>query len=282
MLILLIAALSGLVAECLPILERSDGPERSEAVERLGNLGPAGVAPLVASLDQAGWRGREGIIDALTAIGEPALPALAEVARSHPRRDGRRLSIRAMGRIGGAAAGDSLARLADTPDRDMVAEALGTAGGRDAIGLLIQLLRDPRMDVRRQAATALGKIGDPVGVVPIIDLLADRHHSVRFAAAGALERLGEPAAEALLERMGGLSDRSLLLAVRTLGSLGYRPAARALTGVLVADRWWLRAAAAEALGALGEAASLRDALRSEPHPYVRGRIQSALFEQGTP
>ena len=97
---LLIVAMTGIVAECLPALEGADGPERTEAVERLIDLGPGAVAPLAASLAQIGWRGREGIIDALTAIGEPAVPALMGVARSHPRRDGRRLSIRAMGRIG--------------------------------------------------------------------------------------------------------------------------------------------------------------------------------------
>lgn len=282
MVILLIATLAGIVAETLPVLEGVDGPERTEAVERLADLGPEAVAPLTACLARAGWRGREGVIDALTLIGDPAVPALMGVARYHPRPDGRRLSIRAMGRIGGAAAGDSLVRLAGTVDRDMVAEALGTIGGRNATGLLTQLLKDPREDVRRQAAAALGKIGNPESATPIIRLLADGHHSVRFAAAGALRGLGVPAAELLLERIGGLPDRGLFHAVRTLGALGYRPAAGALAGVLKEGRWWLRAAAAEALGALGEAAPLRGALQSESHPYVRGRIQTALLELGTP
>jgi HEAT repeat protein len=187
-----------------------------------------------------------------------------------------------MGRIGGTAAGDSLMRLTGTADRDMVAEALGTMRSRDATGVLTRLLGDQRADVRRQAAVALGKTGGPDQVEAIVGLLADRHHSVRFAAAAALEGLGATSAETLVRRMGDLPGEGRFLAVRTLGALGHRPAVDALAAVLARDRWWIRAAAAEALGALGETALLRDALNSESHAVVRGRIGSVLQEQGTP
>ena len=281
--ILLSVAAVGILSGTLPALEGPDGPERTRAIERLDELGIEGVERLGEALDEVGWRAREAILDALVRIGPGATPLLMRVARAHPKVDARRVAVRSLGAIGGTAVRDSLLELLDTPERDMVVQALGTVGDPAAGPLIRGLVDDACVDVRRQAVIALGKTTGVQAVDLLVDGLMDPHHSVRFAAAGAIESLGPEGAGVLLERLDRLSGPSRYLAVRTLGRLGYRPAADRLTQLLADDDWGVRAAAAEALGRLDEdvgRSALEEALRVERHPFVRERIQISLQSPG--
>ena len=277
--LLLTLGFAGILSGSLPALEGPDRPERAAAVDRLAALGPEGVAPLGEALKRVGWRGREGILEALARIGPASLNLLMQTARNHTRIDARRLAIRSLGRVGGPAARDSLLHLLDTPNRDLVLEALGRIGDPVVAPEVARFLNDEVADVRRRAVVALGKTAGAGGVDRIADALSDPHHGVRFAAAGALEAIGPPAAEALLHRADRTSGTERYLTIRTLGRLRYRPARGRLKRALKATDWALRAAAAEALGRLAEvacAAGLEEALQVETHPFVREQIRLSL------
>ena len=276
---LLTLGLIGILNGCLPVLSGPDTPARSAAIDSLAAVGAEGVAGLGQTLQEAGWRAQEGILDALTRIGPASVPLLAQAARNHPDEDTRRRAIRALGRVGGTAARDSLLILLDGGQRDIVLEALGTIGDSTVVPDVLRFLADPVSDVRRRAVVALGKMAGTGAVGQMIGALSDSHHGVRFAAAGGLETMGVPAAKALLSQVEGLPLPGRYLAIRTLGRLRYAPAGGFLTHVLRGRDWSLRAAAAEALGLLGTgdgAEALGEALRRERHPFVRERIRLSL------
>ncbi len=283
MIILLSVATVGILSGVLPALDGPDGPERTQAIERLDELGVEGLDQVGEALYEVGWRAREVILDALVRIGPRATPLLMRVARRNPKVDARRVAVRSLGAIGGRAVQDSLLELLDTPERDMVVQALGAVGDPATGPLIRRFVDDACVDVRRQALIALGKTTGAQAVDLMVDALMDQHHSVRFAAAGAIESLGSEGAGALLEGIDQLSGPSRYLAVRTLGRLRYRPAAGRLARLLADADWGIRAAAAEALGRLDEDVgrlALEGALRVEKHPFVRERIQISLQSPG--
>ena len=100
-----LAALSGL-----------DTPERAAAIDSLATS--KNVAGIVEAVYVANWRAREGLIEALSRIG--AVPALAALARNHPKADVQRLSVRGLGRAGGTAARDSALSLTASPHRGTI------------------------------------------------------------------------------------------------------------------------------------------------------------------
>lgn len=273
--------LIGILNGYLPVLGGPDTPARSAAIDSLAALGADGVAGLGQTLQEADWRAQEGILDALTRIGPVSVAPLAQTARNHRVEDTRRRAIRALGRVGGAAARDSLLMLLGGGERDIVLEALGTIGDSTVVPDILRFLADPAPDVRRRAVVALGKMAGTGAVGQMIDALSDSHHGVRFAAAGGLETMGVPAAKALLSQVEGIPLPGRYLAIRTLGRLRYAPARDFLAHVFVlrGRDWSLRAAAAEALGWLGTgggAETLEEALRRERHPFVRERIRFSL------
>ena len=130
-------------------------------------------------------RFRKQLVEALGAVGTPAVPLL----------------IQALGDWD-----EDVCRAA--------AEALGAIGDPQAIPALIQALGDDESWVRAAAARALGAIGDPQAVPALIKALGDwgdlLSESVRFAAAWALGAIGDPqAVPALIQALGdsGWEDR---------------------------------------------------------------------------
>ena len=277
----LIAAIgmAGALSIYLPVLEGPDSEDRTSAVEALSKEGAGCVEKVTDLLWQAGWRGREGILDALERIGPASVPELMHVVRSHPRLDARRLAVLKLGDIGGIAARDSLEDLMDTDDRDIVLKALGKIGDLSSRSVVAPFLEDRQLDVRRRALITLATMVGIEEVDRIIDGLADAHHSVRYASASALEGMGKPACEPLLLRLDGMSDNARFQAIRILGDLKYSPALGYLTRQLNLGEWWIRAASAQALGKLDNekaGLALQASLAGEKHPCVRARISLAL------
>ena len=93
-------------------------------------------------------------------------------------------------------------------------------GLRD-VETLARLLRDPDVDVRREAARTLGRLGDPAGTQPLLSALQDPNSFVRRWAAEALGRNGDRAAipglRAAADDPTGLVAQA---AVRSLSQLG--------------------------------------------------------------
>ncbi|MDA0746852.1 MAG: HEAT repeat domain-containing protein [bacterium] len=277
--VLVVLGISGVVGNFLSALEGPDTPERVVAVDRLVALGGEGVVPMAEALGEVGWRAREGLLEALGRMGPAALPVLMRTARMHPRTDARRHAVLAVGNVRGSAAKDSLKQLLDTPERDLVIEAIGEVGSLVDTALVVRFLRDGNADVRRQAVVALARLAGVLAVERMIDALADVHHGVRYAAAGALGDMD--AGEMLVTRLDTLSGPALYLAVRTLGHLQYRPAQKPLERLLYVPDWAVRAVAADALAGIGSK-ELEQALAHETHPFVRARMVQGLQQNVNP
>ena len=101
----------------------------------------------------------------LITLGEPAVPALAEMLRSGTpaERIAATNTLWGMGARARAAAGDLAVALADADPTLRVAAAMALqnmgAAGADAVPALAKALSDPKPGVRQAAVKALGAIG---------------------------------------------------------------------------------------------------------------------------
>ncbi len=277
----ILAATAALAARLILLLEGADSEARSRAIDSLAEVGRTTVAPLEAGLRTAGWRGREGILEALSRVGEPALETLMTTARSHPRADARRLAVRSIGQIGSQGAIDSLLLLLDGPERDLAAQGLGESGDLRAAPAIRGLLSDPLPAVRRRAVVALGSLLGPAAVEPVMAMMTDDDHGVRGAAAGVLAVLGPDVWTSAASRLERLPPASQVLAARALGRTGDAGAIAVIQPLLASDDWAVRAAAASCLLRMGEASphdALGQALAQETHPLARSLMRTT-FEQ---
>jgi len=117
--------------------------------------------------------------------------------------------------------------------RQQIARALGEIGSAEAVGPLIQALRDEDESVRAAAANALGRIGDARAVEPLIQALRDSNWRVRAAAAKALGRIGDVrAVEPLVQALGDENESVRMAAVKAAVKIG-REAIQPLTEALI-------------------------------------------------
>lgn len=269
----LIFGLAILLGNALEAFEGLEGQKGLLPVERLVPKGPESLKSLRERLSKTDWRGREKILEMMAHFGPESLIFLTEIARSHIRIDAQRLAILSLGKVGGLASRDSLMSLINSPNRDLVLEALGIIGGPAIAQKIVPFLDDEVPVVRSRAVIALGKSSGMKAMDQIINALSDPHHSVRFAAAGALEEIGLPAAKALLQRVDQISGKERYLMFQVLGRLRYNPARDLFLRALNETDWAIRAVAVEALGGLeGVTGIFEEALSVEIHPFVREMI----------
>ena len=227
-----------------------------------------------AALDQyERWLGRR-LLDEPAAVRRIAHALLREEAVQRQDAAARREALEALAEEGEDSAAKELARAgtgaagqgsADDGGRSVTAliaeldrhgdvrtiEALGATGSEQAVGPLVQQLKDGRIEVRGAAAEALGRIGDRDAIASIKPMLSDRNIYVRVKAAGALLRLDDDSGLPMLQGM--LLDAS-------------------------ADT---RLAAAEALASRADAAWLVAVrqLTEEPDPAIRAGAARLLAPQ---
>jgi HEAT repeat protein len=161
--------------------------------------------------------------------------------------------------------------------------------GPDAIPEIVrQGLINEEARVRSGAAEAIGLMGHRDGMEPLLEALTDRDAAVRTVAAAALKATVEDGerervCKRLLAVVSGI-DKPADGAVRALGHLGEKRAAPDLRKMAQADTApAMRAAAAEALGAMRDAESLDlliDRLLADRSAEVRGAAALALARIG--
>lgn len=215
--------------ELLRAAARVPDPVEDRAVAELRQLGAQAVPTLVGDLlrhEQP--HPRELGVELLAEVGQPAVPALQQMARDGAPRH-RRAAARALGRIGtDDAIVATLAALAGDPDFAVRADALRSLrGGERAQRLLIERLRaDDDPFVRRVAAQTLGGFRSTAAAMALIDHL-ERCLRERDGA-------GELAAQAGLQRLAGTRGPRSAAAWREfasrLGDLPPAPAAPAGRG----------------------------------------------------
>ncbi len=211
----------------LETIHSTSEPEALRAAYSLGHAGEGVVGPLIDTFRDGADRlaeeldqysgvssGSQNAIYALTAMGAPAVPALADATRD------------------------------DSPAvRALAAAAIGEIGhaGQEGVPALERALDDESPEVRRQAAEALGTAdGDGVSVTSLIDALGDEEGNVRRATALSLARLGPKAEEATPSLVEALHDSSHFVrgkAVHALQRVGTPEARDALLKFLLTARW---------------------------------------------
>ncbi len=275
-------------------LQDPDIRARWYAAYALGQIGPAAAdasADLVKVLGDwgqyeyvrgmAAWAlGRIGVAD------QPVVDILIEDLRSK-LVSVRRNSARALGTLGEPAkpAVAELARLLDDPDATARVNAAGALWQIDrhgrAIPVLLEMLHQPAGPGPYQAADCLGRIGQlpEPALIGLVDALKHPSADVRRVAARSLGRIGPTVVPRLARPLGDSDESVRLAAVETLGWIG-RPAVAGLIKMLGDPQPAVRMTAARALGRLGPdaedaVAALKQAV-NDPDRQVRQIAAQAL------
>jgi HEAT repeat protein/beta-lactamase regulating signal transducer with metallopeptidase domain len=172
---------------------------RREAIETLGELAPTAETVRFLSTIAANERNEDvqrEAVETLGEIGALGLPAVIDIARTHPSPEVRREAIETVAEHAPAAqALDLLGQIARRDrDPDVQREAVETLGELHddrAYALLVEFARThPVADVRREAIETLGETGRTDSVMAILDDVA-RGAGDPDVAREAVETLGE-------------------------------------------------------------------------------------------
>ena len=230
---------------------------------------------------------QQALIRAVSAVGERAGPLVVDAYLGAAPQT--RAAYREALRGAGERVAHSLRRRlsGEGPDVTVAAvDLLGAVGGMAARFSLMECARHPSAVIRERAAAAMAEIGGRKIVQMAVLLLKDAEPAVRGAAARALVAGNDPAASPLIVTRLGVerSEDVRLKLLWALGRLGDGTAVRCLTtysepGIAVPRHTTrVRAAAAEALGALGtpESREALVALAQDGDAVVRNAATSAL------
>jgi HEAT repeat protein len=236
-------------AALVAAIERGGGtPERQADLLRVVpaavRRAPEARAPALVALRAALPAGRPfevraRAVLALGALGDAALPVLAEVRASADDPVLRHLAARELAAVGGAEARTALrGALADGDPgvRATAAEGLGQVRDRDAGAALIAgAKQEPWPFVRRAELEALGRLCGPGAADLLVRGVERDVAEVRRAALVGLTRCKDPRARSLLLRvLGRRNEASTVreLSAALLGELGDRAAAPAMAAAL--------------------------------------------------
>jgi putative heme-binding domain-containing protein len=157
-------------------IRRVGAPRTKDPWGKSLNLGKLAPAQLAALLDDPRPRVRDQVIARLARLGPAAAGTLEAVLRSKPPRSltARRNAVWALCRMDSPALRQGV-RLAledsSASVRQAAAHAAGLARDEKCLPLLLTLLRVDEPPVRRQAAEALGRIGKAQAVGDLLDAL---------------------------------------------------------------------------------------------------------------
>tara|TARA_R110002072_G_scaffold299403_5_gene474941 strand:- start:27658 stop:28641 length:984 start_codon:yes stop_codon:yes gene_type:complete len=146
----------------------------SRAIAQIIEIGEPAVDVVVNDLALSPQEFLRGIgIELLTGIGDPAVPALLQLARTGDQQQ-QRVAARALGEIGAVGASfEALRELARSPEwriRSDAAKGLAN-GGAEARDLLIGMLADEDPFVRRKAGESLAAYKDRAAATALVDYL---------------------------------------------------------------------------------------------------------------
>ena len=209
------------VADAIPVLRGiatadAESDVRREAIETLGEIAPtAETVRFLASIakDDRNEDAQREAIETLAEIGELGMPAVIDIARTHPSPDVRRAAIETVAEhVPPAQALELLAQIArrdqDSDVQRAAVETLGQLHDDRAYGLLVEFARThPVSDVRREAIETLGETGRTDSVIAILDAVAQGADD-QDVAREAIETLAELDDARALARVARIARRS--------------------------------------------------------------------------
>jgi len=262
-------------------LKSSDWEVRAGAARTLGEAGESKAVPgLIRALEDPVGGERQGIIEALGAIGDPAaVKALISILASDAEPLECKAAADALAKIGSPSLDPLIGLLAseDKNRRRWAAYALGRIKDSRAMNPLIERLEDPRSDVRQAVARALGELGNPGAAKPLMKIAAGRDPETRRAAVEALGILGSAESLDVLGSAALDTNEPLqLAAIQALKNIGGLKAGGKVRFALETGKKAVREAAAAALASMRfESDSANDRAAGA---VLRGDFAAALRE----
>jgi HEAT repeat protein len=181
-------------AELAELLAARDPEERRRAIARVAAGWNAGVLPLfIAALADDSWRVRKEVVRRIVEWPdrEGTVTALIGVLGEEDDVGMRNAAVEALVRIGQPAVAPLILALrAGGAHRKFLIDALGAIGLRDAEAALLEMLRDPDLNLQVAAVEALGFIGGPQAETALLELLDTPAELLRLAALDGLRRTG--------------------------------------------------------------------------------------------
>lgn len=217
--IILISTGCGEIGGLIDQLSSPDSNEQSKAVDRLVEIGGPAVAPLIKAAASGNQDTSKNAIEALTKIGDPAVEPLIASLSSNDHQE-QMVAIIALGNIGDPRAIEPLIKTLNesSVDDTSVFHSLSQMGP-DAATALVEVLKNEKAYLRRDAAIYIGKIGAKSSVVPLIQTLkSDNDSLVRGEAATALGLIGDPRSFDSL--VSALDDQGTTVAGKAAEALG--------------------------------------------------------------
>jgi HEAT repeat protein/beta-lactamase regulating signal transducer with metallopeptidase domain len=252
------------VPALLSVLGDEHPAVRLAAVQSLGQLtDPRAVDALVQALrTDTDARVREAAAEALGEIDSPrALPGLIAALGAERVGAVRAKIAWALGEIGDARAVEALGSVVRDPEvevRRQAVEALGELESKAAVPMLLPALRDSDVETRKNAAEALGQLQSADAIAGLSVATRDSEPEVRKQAVEALGQISDkralPALEAATRDHEAEVRRQAVEAIGQLDDLRAAPPA-VIAATRDADRA-VRRAAAEALGQIEDESSV--------------------------
>jgi HEAT repeat protein len=254
-----VQALAGMgnAAELIAAVERGEDPPAKIAIRALGVMRVSEAVSVLAQVRRTSpdWELRRLAVIALGRIGtDAALEFLIEAVGDETGHV-RRAAVRVLGDFGGEASVRALlARLKSEryqEVRNEIADTLVRIGTHTVMIELVRLLSYSRPEVREAAACALGKARVPEGLDALIEAMNDSDAKVRRAVVEGISRYFDAKAlPSLLLALCDEDEKVRVVAVLGLGRWRTREAHEALLEQGLRDPdVWVRYRAAEQLGA---------------------------------
>ncbi len=267
------------------LLDHPDPYVRATAVSALGRQAGTNVVERLAPLlEDPNPRVRANAIEALAAAKDPALVERLRPLLQDPSMRARVNTVITLTAIQGVSAAlermpliRDLAR-GDRTARSRATYVLGRLPLEQSMDLLAELLNDPEIQIRCEAARALGRIGSPRAIPPLIEALAgppDLRHFARRSLAVILQRSGEESVGSLM-KTAVATDRPEIRSelADVLGRLRGFPVLETLISLLEDPEWRVRWKVLKSIERLVRTAPMPEKVRPSLFKYARNELSA--------